>query len=540
MLKRLLLSVVVTLCMLLLVEGALSLATGGSLRSRARGAMPTTMTTTMPTTMPGGGDATAADAATMLRQPATDAERHDAGSSSKGVYQMHEDARVRYVLKSDAELPFVSSRTHTDHLGMRVRPGPPPAADALRIAVVGDSVAFSYGVDDDQTIAAHLERLLTDVRGPLARPVACYTVAIPSWNHRNALAFLTDHWDQVHADIVLYLPIPNDLGDTGALYESGKLRVEPDPFQSDPLLVVSRSLLAAIEGNIDAKTAGHALDISFLGPYALESDFSPESTRRYDDNALSIALMEDMLAARGARLLVVHTDQSQYTWHLDTRLQRLAPELPFLYLERFLPPEFTLGVDPHANAATCNARANWIAADLLARGWVDRGADLPLPEVPEPHTRLLSPQHTPEEVRGYSAESRDRMRETVLDEIDFITGKGLRQVIGGLNIDRTLRMHGLFLLKANGPNVLMELGPLPGRPDLYPLEVGVELGGVPAGTITVGAPESTVVSVPLPPSVTPGTIFEVKLLPVTWCVDAANDRSQIISLRPLRIACPAP
>jgi len=63
--------------------------------------------------------------------------------------------------RSDASVPF---RVTINGQGLRA-PGDYPAAPApgvRRIALFGDSCAFGEEVDDDQTVAAHLERLLGD------------------------------------------------------------------------------------------------------------------------------------------------------------------------------------------------------------------------------------------------------------------------------------------------------------------------------------------------------------------------------------------
>jgi hypothetical protein len=447
---------------------------------------------------------------------------------------------VRYVLKSDAELLMVDAPAHTDALGLRVRPGPPPPDDALRIAVLGDSVAFGFGVEDDQTLAAHLERLLLESRGPAARPVACFTVAVPSWNHHAELAFLSDHWDAVRADIVVCMPIPNDLGDAGALYESGRLRLDSDPMQPDPWLLVSRSLLGTIETNIEAVLGRGRLDTDFLGVCALEADLTPESRRRYEDNVASLVDMERLLAARGARLLVAFAEQTTYSWQLAARLAQAAPELPLVFFERYLPAECTLVVDPHPSAATHAVRAGWLARELLDRGLVERGAALPLPEVPAEHERLRGPACTPAQLQDYADKARGFAREELLDEIDFQGGKGIRQVIGGLNVDRSVRMHALMVLKANGPDVRLELAPWSTRRDLYPLRVDVELAGEPAGSIVIEPLKSLDVRLPLPASLAPGEPFEIRLLPADWCVAQDRGFTQVVAFRPLRVSCRAP
>ena len=72
--------------------------------------------------------------------------------------------------------------------GQRVRLGPKPEEGALRILLLGDSVAFGFGVADDQTFGNHLEELLaTLVPDGAPRPVVM-TVGCPGWNTRNCWA----------------------------------------------------------------------------------------------------------------------------------------------------------------------------------------------------------------------------------------------------------------------------------------------------------------------------------------------------------------
>jgi hypothetical protein len=475
--------------------------------------------------------------------PPTDAEKHaapDAGgpvSVLSGMYRIDDDPRVRYTLKADSEVSILTSTAHTDHNGLRVRPGPPPPEDALRIDVLGDSVAFGYGVADDETMAARLERLLTDSRGPGARPVACFSVAVPSWNHRMELAFLTDHWDEAHADVVVYVPIANDLGDAGAVWESGKLRLDPDPAQQDPWLLVDRSLLASVERTHGVN--GQLLADDVAGPCALEADLTPESSRRYDEMASSIAALQQMLAAHGSKLLMVQSEQTSFAWNLVSRLQRAAPELPVMFVDRYLPDGFQLPTDPHPNAQTQAVRAIWVAQELLTRGLVDAGAGQPLPEVPPAYAELRHTDYDAASIQRFAEVGRERARKALFDEIDFGSGRGIRQVIGGLNADGTLRMHGAFVIRADGPQVQLELAALAACPELYPLAVDVELAGQPAGTLTIEAGQVCKAALELPSSVSPGTPIDVRLLPRTWCVIRVRGVSQVVACRPLRIASPA-
>ncbi|MHC5212597.1 MAG: hypothetical protein ACYTG2_17935, partial [Planctomycetota bacterium] len=233
------------------------------------------------------------------------------------LYTVHDDPLVGYVLWPDTDLAIYEGRIRSDSLGLRRRPGGPPPADALRVVVLGDSVAFGLGVNDDEVLAARLERALEAARGPDARPVVCRTVAIPSWNHRSAAAFLSDHWDALDPDIVLYLPCRNDVYDIDSAYPSGLRRVMPDPSAADPWLNVS--VRSNLEGQARRLAQGDdaTLTIHELGTLATNADLSPESTRRLDENADTIAALAERLAARDCRLLLVWTTTDHYTWLLS-------------------------------------------------------------------------------------------------------------------------------------------------------------------------------------------------------------------------------
>jgi hypothetical protein len=148
---------------------------------------------------------------------------------------VHPDPFVSYVLRADAQLEIAGRPVHSDTLGLRVRPGPPPPAGAARLVVLGDSVAFGYGLADDETLAVRLEEDLRAVQGGQGRPVVARTVAMPGWNFGNAMAFLSDPLGRAAADIVVYIPIGNDLCDSDGLWETGQRRVAPDLANPDPL-----------------------------------------------------------------------------------------------------------------------------------------------------------------------------------------------------------------------------------------------------------------------------------------------------------------
>jgi hypothetical protein len=470
------LAAVGTLLALLLAEGALSLSTGRSLRELATG-------------VPTGDD--------PLREwrATDDDDRIAAANRNPGLYRVHEDPLVRYTLRAGAELEIGDGQIRTDELGMRIRPGPEQADDALVVVVLGDSVAFGHGVDDDQTLAHQLELLLAQLLPGDARQVVCYTVAVPGWNHRNAVHFLLDHFDKYAPDIVLYLPITNDLGNSFAIYDSGHRWDSLDPGSHDPGLAVSLDRnMAAVLSTIKRLKASGRPYLNFrdtLGPLVINGDFSPESSRRFDENARSILLLKEQLDRRGARLMLLQWGQEAYFWHLLRRLADADLALPVVPLFASFPAEFTLGTDPHSNPTTLGVVAGWCAEALQAEGWLE-GLPEPL-ELPEPY-RATEPYR---EARATSKQAVDWRRESesarlgeghgLQHAVDTDTGQGMFQVYGGLNADGSARSRMLLLLPPGDGILTLRLSALPGRDDLFPQSVQVLVNGAPVGQIEVTA-----------------------------------------------------
>ncbi len=512
---------------LLVAEGALSLLAGLSLRSLAapvRATPPSTPRPPVATPL----------APTAPAEGAPPAVRDD---TLQGIFHAHEDPRVGYTLEPDAEVAIYEGEVRTDHLGLRQRPGPPAPPDAKRLAVLGDSVAFGFGLDDDECLAARVEAALQAVRGPQADAVECRTVAAPSWNHRATVSFLLDHMDELAPDIVLYLPCRNDVCDIDGVHESGLRRVAPDPSSHDPWLSVSVTVNMEVIAKERIEQAGRVVPWREVGADALEADLAPESSRRYDANADSIVRLHDALARRGARLLILFLNVTDYNWHLARRLRERLPDLPCVNLVDAVPPGGTLGFDPHPNARSIDAFAVWVAEDLLGRGWIGRGAGASLPQVPPEYAERRKPMPPREQWDELAARARHSQLGLLQAEVDFTTGRGLRQVYGGLNRDTSARSRMLVLLKPAGEQVLVSLRPVEGRPDLYPLEVVVQADGAAIGSLVVppdGPVEGTFALAPRPDR---GRLLEIGLTPADFVLlPNSAGRPQIASFVPVRIA----
>ena len=483
-------------------------------------------------------------------QPVAPTPREGPGgpADALGIYRVHPDPRVAYVLRPDAELAIFEGRIHSDELGLRRRPLPPRGPDALRIVVLGDSVAFGYGLDDDETLANRLELLLNAAGeaagvagGAPARPVECRTVAIPGWNHRNAVWCLLDHLEALDPDLVLYLPIANDMLDSDGVDENGNRRWTIDAASREPWLSVNQlaSIAFAVQA-MDAVKAEGKVAWSWLGPDAILADLSPGSDRRYDDNLDSIRLLERTLARRDGKLLLLQYQDDEYMRHLRRRFIEEGLDPPLLPLFDIVPEALTLGFDPHPAAATIEAVARWAAADLLARGWV-AGDPAAIPAVPDAIAAHREPTRTRAEVYQRSAALRWESWARLQPAIDLATYLGVRQAIGGLNADGSAGARALFLLPRGGPELVVRLAGVPSRPDLYPMSVAVEIDDRPAGSVRLEGEGVVEARFDVPPQPAPAAPIEVRLIPERYGAVRLRDVGwQLVSFRPLRLQCGTP
>jgi hypothetical protein len=469
--------------------------------------------------------------------PRNEAERRSAASGNAGPYAVHRDPRVGYVLRADTVLDVGGVAVRSDALGLRRRTGAAHAGPALRVVVLGDSVAFGLGVADDETLAEQLERRLEALRPPDAPPVEVLTVAQPGWNTRNAVSFLLDHWDVLRPDVVVYLPVANDLDDTNGLLESGFLTPAPDPAQADPWLSSAAGASQALQRKILAglDEAGLQQLKQRAGPKALDSDLSPESSRRYDDNARLLVELAAVLEREGGHLVVANFIDEPYTQRLQARLEQQPQRIPILPLFTWLQGDMILPDDPHPNAETLGAAATWIAADLVQRGWAPARPDAAAPGAGERFERWRAAPRTPEAALHLAAVARAADRAALRPAVDFSTFEGISQVYGNLNRDGSAGARLTLLLPCGAERLQVELDPLPDRPELYPLTVRVEVDGLQRGSLVLDAQAPACASFPL---ASPGMrlAHEVRLVPERWVTVTLQDVPQLAAFVPRRVA----
>jgi hypothetical protein len=400
-------------------------------------------------------------------------------NDERGSYRVPEERMVAYTLRTSQALTHREGKVVmpllTDELGMRARRTPVPT-EARRIVVLGDSVAFGFGLDEGGTLAEQLESVLNALQP--VRPVACFTVAVPSWNATDAFRFLLDHLDHYRPDIVLWLPVSNDLEDAYGVDENGQRRFAPDVFSPHPRLHLRPDwpFLA-----LRAKAVAPERRLA-LGPEILVSGLAPLSRARFVRAVAECERARARLARTGARLFVAAHEQSDYQRELRATWLRAGLDLDELALFEALEKDDTLLIDPHPSARTVGVMARWLAGELVAEGLVDAGGGgLAVPEESYATRRAQLP--TRQEALAWSAARTARANEELEPRIDPETMQGLLQVYGGLNLDGTLEPHFAAALPA-GRTLVVELEPLAEAPE--PFEVEVLLGNTRLGVVSLG------------------------------------------------------
>jgi lysophospholipase L1-like esterase len=461
-------------------------------------------------------------------------EQAVAARATEGPFRVPEDPLVSYTLKLESQLDFVENKVsmvlHTDELGLRARATPAAAStDALRIVVLGDSVAFGYGLADGDVLAAQLEQQLAAALP--GRSVVCETVALPSWNCRNAWRFLFDHLERFRPALVLYLPVDNDLEDGFGVNEAGQRRISPDLAVPQPLLPVHANWTRLRRRIEELRAAGEPEPR--LGPEVLAAGMSTTSRWRLTDMARTLAHGKQRLARTGARLALVFYEESDFQKELLAELARQDLELPQIPLLERVQSDDTLGIDPHPSAETTAAFATWIAQALFELGWLPEGERAPLPAVADRYAERRARPLAPEQALAWSVARRAALEDELEPRIVPATLQGMLQIYGGLNLDASVGTRLAAVLR-RGQRLSVRLEALAARPDLYPLEVGVVVNERLLGTLLVPPGGTGEAEFELSPAEVQSA-FEVRLEPRDWVVVKLAGRSVVAAARLLEL-----
>lgn len=132
----------------------------------------------------------------------------DRAGTVEGVFQATDARGVNYTLLPDFDGTAFNTDLRTNHPGFR---GPQwtteKASEVLRIALIGDSHAFGYGVPFESTTGEGLAR---DLGKSLGRPVEVLNFAVTGYNSLQELGVLEHFALPFRPDLVVIVPSSND------------------------------------------------------------------------------------------------------------------------------------------------------------------------------------------------------------------------------------------------------------------------------------------------------------------------------------------
>ena len=466
-----------------------------------------------------------------------DEERVRAAALSEGPFAADPDPLVSLRMKSSFTSRLHDVPASTDPRGLRTRVGPEPDPKAQRIVVLGDSIAFGFGLKDDETIAHHLEQFLAGATAPgEPRPIAI-TAACPGWTLQNSQRFLLDRLDDLKPDVVLLLTVANDLDDSWSILESGHRAAEVDPALGVEVPACNLSTYASL-GTFQKQLFPKA---SF-GWYSLYSGVSPESRKRYAAAAARIGDLGARLAAAGAKLAVAGLTPGAYELRLLQSLRASGSTVSYSVVFDQLRTEDALDGDPHPNARCARAIAWRFARRFVDDGWV-RGARADgLPAEDDRYAGRVGVLPDAAQLGAAAVEGDRASGAEIGPRVDFTDGTGWHQLYAGFWPDGMIGNAASAALAARGGSrLVLRIARFTGHAALYPLRVRVYGNDSLLDTLELAAPapgEDAVMtkSIDVPKALLESGFLDVRLVTSEWIVQKVQGVSRLAAVQVLSLS----
>jgi hypothetical protein len=184
----------------------------------------------------------------------------EGGVSLRAIIRPHQDDKIIYELEPNLTSQFRHVEVRTNSFGMRDLERPvAKAPDTVRVAILGDSYAFGWGVKQDQIFPRHLEQELARLVGS-EKNIEVLNFGVPGYSTFQEVANFIDKGAQFKPDVVLVYFIHNDFalpffirdlrgteGDSLATaFEFRQMQNPPDGTSPDPRRA---ALLKALDAN---------------------------------------------------------------------------------------------------------------------------------------------------------------------------------------------------------------------------------------------------------------------------------------------------
>lgn len=156
------------------------------------------------------------DVRRAMLEPGTVSDPNAAVDSSqislRSIVQPHPSDSIIYSLKPNLNIRFARANVRTNSCGMRSPERPiAKTAGTYRIALLGDSFAFGWGVEQSETFAQHLEDNLNQrARGALRFEVLNF--GVPGFSTFQEVALFEERGLDFNPDAVLVYFVQNDFG----------------------------------------------------------------------------------------------------------------------------------------------------------------------------------------------------------------------------------------------------------------------------------------------------------------------------------------
>lgn len=154
------------------------------------------------------------------------------------IYEKSENPRINYQLKSNMKERAFRNTVTTNSLGFR---SPEPDPTKSIIVVLGDSITFGYGVQDEETLAANLQKLLP--------AYAVQNAGVPGYNIRQEASMYEEKIASLDPEAMILIFYWNDFDlSTSWLDPENVLRPEGWTAQEKQCTPIEHGILSLLPG----------------------------------------------------------------------------------------------------------------------------------------------------------------------------------------------------------------------------------------------------------------------------------------------------